>query len=187
MRIGIDIDSTLHEYWDIFSEVAKQRFGIDLPYEGQQDWVISSLKPNQLQAVISETHSPANVARAQPYPGAVETVTDWVEQGHWVHITSHRSNDARESTIEWLTEIGLPFDDLHCSYDKVPRCVELDVELLIDDSPVNIVRALEHGIKVATLVHPWNRDVVETEDVIAADDWPGLALALEPVLQSSGR
>jgi hypothetical protein len=84
-----------------------------------------------------------------------------------------------------LTQIGLPFDDLHCSFDKVPRCVELDVELLIDDSPVNIVRALEHGIKVATLVHPWNEEVVATEDVIAAEDWAGLALALEPMLGAS--
>jgi len=187
LRIGIDIDSTLHQYWDIFADVAKQRFGIDLPYEGQQDWVISALKPDQLQAVISETHSHANVTRAEPYPGAVETVRRWVDQGHWVHITSHRSNDARDSTVEWLTQIGLPFDDLHCSFDKVPRCVELDVELLIDDSPVNMVRALEHGIKVATLIHPWNQDIIETEDVVAAEDWDGLAAALEPLLGSSGQ
>ena len=182
MRIGIDIDSTLHEYWDIFAEVALSRFGINLPYEGQRDWVIKSLKPEQLQAVIAETHSHANVMRAEPYEGAVETIRGWVGEGHWVHITSHRSNDARESTVEWLTQIGLPFDDLHCSFDKVPRCVELDVELLIDDSPVNIVRALEHGIKVATLIHPWNEDVVETEDVIAAKDWAGLSQLLAPLL-----
>ena len=185
MRIGIDIDSTLHQYWDIFAEVAHARFGIHLPYEGQRDWVISSLKPEQLQAVIKETHSEANVLRPEPYPGAVETVKGWVSQGHWVHITSHRSNDAREATLQWLDQIGLPFDDLHCSFDKVPRCVELDVELLIDDSPVNIVRALEHGIKVATLIHPWNEDVVETEDVIAAHDWAGLREALAPILAAA--
>ena len=32
----------------------------------------------------------------------------------------------------------------------------------------------------ATLVHPWNRDLCEEEaDVVSADDWPGLAAALE--------
>ena len=35
MRIGIDIDSTLHHYWDHFSEVVLERHGIDLPYENQ--------------------------------------------------------------------------------------------------------------------------------------------------------
>lgn len=182
MRIGIDIDSTLHQYWDIFAEVAKARFGIELPYEAQRDWAIRALKPEQLKAIVTETHSEANVVGAEPYPGAVETVREWVEDGHWVHITSHRSNDSREATEAWLTRIGLPFDDLHCSFDKVPRCVELDVELLIDDSPVNIVKALDHGLKVATLIHPWNEDVVESEDVIAADDWAGLRTALAPLL-----
>ena len=32
----------------------------------------------------------------------------------------------------------------------------------------------------ATLVHPWNRELCEEEaEVVCADDWPGLAAALE--------
>ena len=72
------------------------------------------------------------------------------------------------------------YNDLHCSYDKVSRCVELDVELLIDDSPVTLGKALENGMVAATLVHPWNRDMCEEEaDIVSAGDWPGLAAALE--------
>ena len=33
MRIAIDIDSTLHHYWDLLSGAAERRFGVDLPYE----------------------------------------------------------------------------------------------------------------------------------------------------------
>jgi hypothetical protein len=47
---------------------------------------------------------------------------------------------------------------------------------------VNLERALEAGITAATILHPWNRDLCETEDVICAADWPGLACKLEPVL-----
>jgi len=77
------------------------------------------------------------------------------------------------------------FDDLHCSFDKVGRCVELGMELLIDDSPINLEAALEHGIRVATIVHPWNRDVVEEEGVLAAADWAELARLVEPLLAAS--
>jgi hypothetical protein len=38
LRIAIDIDSTLHHYWDQLSAVAKHRFGVDLPYEEQMSW-----------------------------------------------------------------------------------------------------------------------------------------------------
>ena len=56
--------------------------------------------------------------------------------------------------------------------------------MLIDDSPVNLQRAIDAGIRAATLLHPWNRDLVEEEDVIAADDWPALERELAPFLTS---
>ena len=38
MKIAIDIDSTLHNYWDQFAEVAQRRHGIELPYDRQHTW-----------------------------------------------------------------------------------------------------------------------------------------------------
>jgi uncharacterized protein len=183
MRIAIDIDSTLHHYWDRLSDAALRRFGVDLPYDEQLDWGITRLRPDQLDLCIAETHESAAILAGDPYPGAVETVTRWREEGHFIHITSHRDLAAREPTATWLARIGVPYDDLHCSEDKVGRCVELGIALLIDDSPVNLARAIEHGIRVATIAHPWNRDLCEEEDVICADDWPGLARALDPLLR----
>ena len=58
--------------------------------------------------------------------------------------------------------------------------MELDIDVLIDDSPVTLGRAMENGIVAATLVHPWNRELCEEEaDVVCAEDWPSLAAALE--------
>ena len=180
MRIAIDIDSTLHDYWPIFQRVAKRRFGVDMTYEAQRDWQIRLLRPEQVQAVIEETHSEDNVLGAVPYEGAVEAISRWAAEGHWIHITSHRADRAHDATARWLESIGLPHDDLHCSFDKITRCVDLGIELLIDDSPVNIVRALEVGITPATLRHPWNDDICDEERVISADDWAGLADLLDP-------
>jgi hypothetical protein len=182
MRIAIDIDSTLHHYWDVLSDAARRRFGVDLPYEEQFTWGITRLRDEQLAVCIAETHSDEVIAAGRPYPGAVEAVNCWHEAGHFIHITSHRADGCQRATAGWLERIGLQYDDLHCSYDKVARCVELDIDLLIDDSPVNIARALERGIAAATIVHPWNRDVVEEEDVIAGEDWAVLAARLEQAL-----
>ena len=52
----------------------------------------------------------------------------------------------------------------------------------MDDSPRNLERALDAGMRAATLLHPWNREICETEDVVCADDWHELARRLEPVL-----
>ena len=179
MRIAIDIDSTLHHYWDRLSDAAQRRFGIDLPYEEQLTWGITRLKPEQLKVVIAETHCDQHILESEPYPGAVEAVNAWQSAGHYIHITSHRDTRCVAATQQWLDRIGLQYDDLHCSYDKISRCCELGIDLLIDDSPENLEAAAEKGIAAATLLHPWNRDLVEDEGIIAAEDWPGLVAALE--------
>ncbi|HEV3000457.1 MAG TPA: hypothetical protein VGW75_06930 [Solirubrobacteraceae bacterium] len=174
MKIAIDIDSTLHHYWDQFADAAKRRFGVDLPYDEQVTWHISRLRPEQLRACVAETHAEAAVLEAEPYPGAVEAIRRWKDAGHFIHITSHRATDAHDHTARWLDRIGVPYDELYCSYDKVTRCAEIGIDVLIDDSPVNLQRAIDEGMIGATILHPWNRDLVEEEDVVAAEDWPAL-------------
>jgi uncharacterized protein len=185
-RIALDIDSTLHHYWDLIDRISQERFGVELPYEEQTDWGITLLERDQLIACVEETHSDENVLSAEPYPGAVETVTAWREHGHWIHVTSHRSGRAYAATEQWLSAIGMPYHDLHCSYDKIARCVELGIDVLVDDSPVNLRRARAEGIVAATIVHPWNQDLVEENGVIGAADWPELRDRLDPVLRDLG-
>ena len=183
-RIAIDIDSTLHHYWDLLDEISQRRFGVALPYADQRSWAIPQLEHEQLHECIAETHSEENILASEPYPGAVETVGEWHAAGHWIHITSHRASATHDATAQWLDRIGLPWDDLHCSYDKVTRCVELEIDVLIDDSPVNLDRAATHGILGATLIHPWNAHLIDGKRVVGADDWPGLREQLAPSLQA---
>jgi hypothetical protein len=187
MRLAIDVDSTLHHYWDVLSEISLRRFGVELPYEEQFTWGITRLRPDQLAICIEESHSDETILQGRPYQGAVDTIRAWSEQGHFIHITSHRSTTCAPATGEWLERVGLPFDDLHCSQDKVKRCVELNIDMLIDDSPINIGAAIEHRIATATILHPWNAELCEVEDVISAHDWLQLAQLLEPILAKSSR
>ncbi|HEX8051520.1 MAG TPA: hypothetical protein VF517_00895 [Thermoleophilaceae bacterium] len=181
-RVALDIDSTLHHYWDLLDAIARERFGVALPYDEQHEWGITKLDRGDLIECIRETHSEENIVNAEPYPGAVEVVARWHEQGHWIHVTSHRAVATREATERWLERIAMPYDDLHCSYDKVTRCVELGIDVLVDDSPVNLEAAREAGIAAATIVHPWNARLVEEGAAIGGRDWPELATRLAPLL-----
>src|ERR1044072_4244689 len=181
-RLALDIDSTLHHYWDILERVAQELHGVEIPYAEQLEWGITALEHDALVSCVQETHTDANIAAGVPYPGAVETVRRWHAAGHWIHVTSHRRVEAGPATARWLDAIGMPYDDLHCSFDKVPRCVELGIDVLVDDSPINIIKAKREGIVGATLVHPWNEEVVAAGDAIGADNWNELRVKLAPVL-----
>jgi uncharacterized HAD superfamily protein len=184
VRIAIDIDSTLHHYWDVLEAVAKKRFGVELPYERQTVWGIDRLRPEQLRAAVHETHREQHILAAVPYPGAVETVRAWHDAGHRIVVSSHRRGEAYDATRRWLDAVGLAYDELHCSADKIEHAVQEGIELLIDDSPPNLLRALESGMRAATLLHPWNRELCEEEDIVCAPDWPGLRARLAPLLEA---
>ncbi len=186
MRIAVDIDSTLHHYWDLLSESSRRRFGIELPYDEQLTWGITRLRPEQLELCIAETHTDANILAGRPYPGAVEAVGRWHAAGHHVLVASHRQPHCAPATQRWLEQIGLAHDALYCDFDKVGHCVQEHIDVLIDDSPENLAQAAQDGILAATLAHPWNRDLCETEPVISASDWPELERLLAPVLGVEG-
>lgn len=187
MRIAIDIDSTLHHYWELFALLARRRFGLTLAYDEQVTWDIGQLRPEQLSALVAESHRPEHILGAEPYEGAVGAVTAWHEAGHFIHVTSHRAQEAHGATLTWLKRIGMPFDELYCSWDKISRCTEIDIDVLIDDSPVNILRAQEQGIVPATIAHPWNRELCEEEGVVCAADWPELERLLVPLLAGASQ
>ena len=78
----------------------------------------------------------------------------------------------------------MPYDDLHCSFDKVPRCVELGIHVLVDDSPVNIAKARAAGHRGAPRSSiPGTRRSSTTDGVIGAPRLARLKAALDPVLE----
>ncbi len=165
MRIAIDIDSTLHHYWDVLSEVSVRRFGIELPYDEQFTWGITRLRPEQLEICIEESHTDERILAGTPYPGAVQAVCRWHEEGHFVHVTSHRALDRRDATAAWLAadraavrrpalllRQGLP----------LRRARDRPADRRRPGEPLRRARA--RASLAATIGHPWNRDVCEEED-----------------------
>ncbi|MFT4035654.1 MAG: hypothetical protein QM679_08775 [Patulibacter sp.] len=179
MLVAIDVDSTLHDYWGQFRAAAIELHGVDLPYEQQTDWTVDRLTRTQLADVIQRTHDDERIAQATPYPDAADIINGWRRAGHFVLITTHRRPDAHDATADWLSTHRIGFDLLRCGYQKVDHCQQVGADVLIDDSPTNLLHALAAGMTPATLRHPWNATVTaEHPAIIAGDDWNALALAL---------
>ena len=75
---------------------------------------------------------------------------------------SHRSDRrARRHRALARADRRCPTTSCYCSYDKVSRCREIGIDVLIDDSPGEPAgERAEAGITAATLVHPWNRELL---------------------------
>ena len=92
---------------------------------------------------------------AEPYPGAVEAVRAWHEAGHFIHITSHRADGvARRHRALAAQHRPARTTSSTAPTTRSPAAEEIGIDVLIDDSPVNLERALDAGITAATLLHP---------------------------------
>ena len=75
MRIAIDIDSTLHHYWDLFALLARRRFGVDAGLRGAGHVGHRAAAPRAgRSARRRDATGPSTCSAAEPYAGAVETV-----------------------------------------------------------------------------------------------------------------
>ena len=127
MRIAIDIDSTLHHYWDPLAAASRAALrrrpalrGADSP------GMITRLREEQLAGVRSPRPTQTTtILAAEPYPGAVET-----SRPGTTAATSSTSPATAPSAATRRPRAGWPtsacaYDDLYCSFDKVTRCIEL--------------------------------------------------------------
>src|SRR4029453_1756252 len=120
-KIALDIDSTLHPYWDLLQRIVREAYGLELPYEEQYDWGITGLERDAVVHCVEESHSDENILAGIPYENAVETVRDWHAQGHWIHVTSHRRPQTAKATAEWLRPIRRAPNNPHPSLSTGPR------------------------------------------------------------------
>ena len=77
------------------------------------------------------------------------------ERGYRVVIASHRRTEMQGPTERWLRKHGLPYDELHLSFDKT--VLFMNAAVVVDDAPHTLEKAVEQRAIGAGLLFPWNK------------------------------
>lgn len=190
MRIYIDFDDVICETAKHFTIIAKELFGIDLPYNEVQFFNLKktfNLDDNQYVELMNAGHLPENLLSYEETPNASNTINKWVDAGHDVNVITGRPYDAYEPSRKWLDNHGLNRVPLFC-VDKYGReefskeysfsmtledLYNSTFDFAIEDSPA----AFEHvnhfeGCKVAVFDRPWNKkSEFPSDKFIRCMDW----------------
>ena len=174
MKIYIDFDDVICETAKYFTKIAKELFGIDVPYRQVQFFNLQKsfdLSDEQYDKLMEAGHLRENLLSYEETPGASETINKWVDEGHEVFIITGRPFNSYEPSRKWLDEHHLERVPLFC-VDKYGREIfeheyeynmtleqlySMTFDFAIEDSPA----AFEHvmhfeGCKVAVFNRPWN-------------------------------
>ena len=153
-KIIVDIDNTL---WPLAPELWKQLKKVNPRMPPPEQWgtresleKFMSLKDFFLVLKIIHLQQ----EKYAPFPDSHFFLSALKERGFYLVIASHRSRETYGPTVNWLKKNRLCFDEVHLSYDK--SVLFAGSLALVDDSPMNLDKAVEAGILGTGLVFPWN-------------------------------
>jgi FMN phosphatase YigB (HAD superfamily) len=153
----IDIDNTLWQFSDAFYEELRK---IDRNVPTPEHWTTydtlgAHCSAEEFFTAIHAIHCHQDSDRYQPYPESEVFLSSLREHDFHVIIASHRTPATRPPTERWLARHGLVYDELHLSLDKTVLFPGADI--VVDDSPLTLEKAIECSIRAAGLSFPWNR------------------------------
>jgi hypothetical protein len=152
----IDIDNTLWQFSDAFYLELKT---INENFPTPDKWCTYDIwegfcSVEDFIAAINRIHERQDSDLFQPYPEARGFLASLREEGFRVIIASHRAAETAPQTRRWLLRHGLSYDELHLSLDKTVLFPRADV--VVDDSPLTLEKAVQSGALGAGLSFPWN-------------------------------
>ena len=190
MKIYIDFDDVICETAKYFTKIAKELFGIDVPYRQVQFFNLQKsfdLSDEQYDKLMEAGHLPENLLSYEETPGASETINKWVDEGHEVFIITGRPFNSYEPSRKWLDEHHLERVPLFC-VDKYGREIfeheyeynmtleqlySMTFDFAIEDSPSAFEHVLHfHNCKVAVFDRPWNRQAeFPNDNFVRCKNW----------------
>lgn len=154
----IDIDNTLWQFCDAFYEQLKkinEAFPTIEHWTGWDLWEGYCSKDDFFKA-INYIHLNQHDEKYLPYPEAQGFLSTLKKKGYHITIASHRLPQTRKQTEKWLLKHGLPYDELHLSFNKT-SLFDMYTSVVVDDAPNVLEKAVESGALGAGLLFPWNR------------------------------
>ncbi len=176
MKIYVDFDDCLCETARAFSVLAKEMFGVNVPYEDIRFFELDrsfGLDSAQYEQLMIRGHQPEVLLSYDETPGACAAVNEWISQGHDVSIITGRPFSAYGPSRQWLDRHGLSAARLCClnkyGRDTFIKGSEFTLELedyykmsfdfAVEDSP-RAFKFFSHlpELKVMVYDRPWNRE-----------------------------
>jgi hypothetical protein len=167
LTLGADVDSTV---WDLSAWVCEAVFdvtGETLDPEAITTWthVLDAYGEEAAMEIYTRALAPERVYEREPYPGASEVLRCLQEERDiQVHFVTHNWDpESMEPHLwPWLREHFGPDVGLTVTMrDKLEVLQELGAFGMVDDHPGTIARVADAGLWAATLIQPWNRELVK--------------------------
>lgn len=191
MRIYIDFDDVLCETARHLSDMARDLFARNVPYEAISVFDLQeafALSEAEIDDLMEHAHRPEFLTDIAPAPGGLEAVRALEACGHDLAIVTGRPATSHAGSCSWLRKYGLAHLDIIYldKYGRAPanpppgtpktlsrdEFATLHFDVAIDDSPTAL-DLLAHRADCTVIVYnrPWNQRYAHAANMCRSGSW----------------
>lgn len=184
--IGIDIDDVKARFNSVLQSWHNRVYGTTLKVTDITDynlWNVWCCTREEAVRRVHEFYDSPDSERIAPVEGSQEGCLILGQSYDLFSITS-RPISWKVKTEQWVQRyFPSTFSGVYLinsfSLDGVKRkksevCLELEVKVIVEDSPHVARECYEAGIRVVLLNHPWNLRVELPREIVRVDNWEGI-------------
>lgn len=185
MKIGIDIDDTIADFYEVAFAYA-QKYTIEelgrsaeaQDYTAKHHTYLNAMHGWSKEEEMNFGHQYYQdiLALEKPFTFAVETIQKLKSDGHEIVIVTARypedNFDVEKATLKWLEENNIVYDEIVLdASDKAKVAVEKNIDVFLDDSFQNCVAVANKGIRAFIMNTRMNKSLVD-DKIERVYSWP---------------
>ena len=187
-RIGVDFDGVVHDLHRRVCARIRDRHGIEYHPEDIDEWdpelPTGEMLTDEIEPLIE---SESALRRTEAVPGAPDGMRSLADAGYTLVMVTHRPASIHGPIRRWLDERSVPYHEFVADVPQNKGLV--DIDLLIEDRPLNVRNALREGTHAIHFTGAWDggerlsdarpNGRLADRDAAAEDD----GIGVEPVLR----
>jgi len=171
LKLAVDIDDVVAEFVPYFIERfnAKMRTNYNINDIKSYDlgyWI--NVPQEEIFKMTQQMQVNREYEKLKPVEGVLEHLAKLNSDGHTIDFITARTNAT--STLRWLKEHQIGFNELFMGADKITLLKILRPDVYIEDNSQYLLKQTGAGLKIV-YSKPWNTNIKRTSNLIVATSW----------------
>ncbi len=184
MNIAVDLDDVTVAIMDGLISYHNNKFNTNFVYEDHNRWDLDKIwgcTPEEAMKRVYDFYGSNFMELLLPIEGAIDGIKK-ISKKHTISFITSRPTFLEQKTKRWIKHY-LPnynfityFTNQYTPHNisklkKSDICKKLNINLIIDDAPVNALDCASNNIRVLLFTRPWNTEMQNNEYITRVNSW----------------